>query len=211
MSDALSVGSTCSLCFHGLPTMGDMDSQDNASSCKAATHWKLEEERELISFLATCKSEAGDTMSFKSSLSCKTKWSNLKKTYNVVKNIKSLSGFAWSEEHGVGVTPETSGTLDAHTKVHPQSKPFAHKGFLHFHAVEALMLTATRGKFVTCQPHARRVASISTAPSSSSSMPPPVKVVLKGNGSKGLRPQLYRIRRSGWLIVAYLKVRTTIV
>jgi hypothetical protein len=34
------------------------------------------------------------------------------------------------------------------------------------------MPTATRGKFVTCQPHARRVTSISTAPSSSSSMPP---------------------------------------
>jgi len=100
MSDALSVGSTCSLCSRGLPTMGDMDSQDNASSCKAATHWELEEERELISFLATCKSEAGDTMSFKSSVfsdaaihlnrmypaqkrapksqsSCKTKWSNV--------------------------------------------------------------------------------------------------------------------------------------
>jgi hypothetical protein len=48
--------------------MGNMDSQDNASSHKAATHWELEEERELISFLVTCKSEAGDTMSFKSSV-----------------------------------------------------------------------------------------------------------------------------------------------
>ncbi|KAG2124296.1 hypothetical protein BD769DRAFT_1305058, partial [Suillus cothurnatus] len=130
--------------------------------------WELEEERELISFLVTCRSEAGDTMSFKSSVfsdaaihlnrmypaqkhayksqsSCKTKWSNLKKTYNTVKNIKSLSGFAWSEEHGVGVIPETNGAWDAHTKVHPQSKPFAHKGFLHFHAIEVLMPTATRG------------------------------------------------------------------
>jgi hypothetical protein len=68
MSDALSMGSTCSLHSCGLPTMGNMDSQDNASSHKAATHWELEEERELISFLVTCKSEAGDTMSFKSSV-----------------------------------------------------------------------------------------------------------------------------------------------
>jgi hypothetical protein len=80
--------------------MGNMDSQDNASSRKAATHWELEEERELIFFLMTHKSEAGDTMSFKSSVfsdatihlnimypaqkcasksqsSCKTKWSNM--------------------------------------------------------------------------------------------------------------------------------------
>jgi hypothetical protein len=100
MSDASSVGSTRSLCSCGSPTMGDMDSQDNASSRKATTHWELEEERELISFLVTHKSEAGDTMNFKSSVfsdaaihlnrmypaqkcapksqsSCKTKWSNV--------------------------------------------------------------------------------------------------------------------------------------
>ncbi|KAG2066445.1 hypothetical protein BDR04DRAFT_1106629 [Suillus decipiens] len=141
MSDASSMGSTRSLRSHGSLTMDDlMGSQDNASSHKATTHWELEEERELISFLATHKSEAGDTMSFKGSVftdaaihlnklyptqecapesqsSCKTKWNNLKKTYNAVKNIKTLSGFAWSDEHGVGVTPETSGAWDAHTKV----------------------------------------------------------------------------------------------
>ncbi|KAG2066797.1 hypothetical protein BDR04DRAFT_1106135 [Suillus decipiens] len=151
MSDASSMGSTCPLCSHGLPTMDDpMGSQDNASSCKAATHWELEEERQLISFLVTHKSEAGDTMSFKGSVftdatihlnrlyptqkhaptsqsSCKTKWHSLKKTYNAVKNIKILSGFAWSDKHGVGVIPETSGAWDMHTKVHPQSKPFAIK------------------------------------------------------------------------------------
>ncbi|KAG2068928.1 hypothetical protein BDR04DRAFT_1102554 [Suillus decipiens] len=138
MSDALNMGSTCSLHSHGLLTMDNpMGSQDNASSHKTATHWELEEERELISFLATHKSEAGDTMSFKGSVftihlnrlyltqkhasksqsSCKKKWNNLKKTYNAVKNIKTFSGFAWNDEHGVGVTPETSGTWDAHTKV----------------------------------------------------------------------------------------------
>ncbi|KAG2066137.1 hypothetical protein BDR04DRAFT_104230 [Suillus decipiens] len=69
MSDASSMGSTHSLCSHGSLTMDNpMGSQDNASSCKATTHWELEEERELISFLATHKSEAGDTMSFKGSV-----------------------------------------------------------------------------------------------------------------------------------------------
>ncbi|KAG2359004.1 hypothetical protein BDR07DRAFT_1488748 [Suillus spraguei] len=161
-----------------------MGSQDNASSRKAATHWELEEEKELISFLVTRKSEAGDTMSFKGSVftdaaihinrlyptqkcapksqsSCKTKWNNLKKTYNA------------SDEHGVGVTPETSGTWDIHTKVHPQPKQFGNKGFPHFDAIEQLMLTAARAKFMTHQPHARKVMSASVAPSSSSSMPPP--------------------------------------
>ncbi|KAG1884550.1 hypothetical protein F4604DRAFT_1509613, partial [Suillus subluteus] len=135
-----------------------------------AAHWELEEESELIAFLATHKAEAGDNTTFKNSVysdaskhlnalyptyrgaaksqsSCKTKWNNLKKSYNVVKDIKSLSGFAWSDEHGAGVTPETSGAWDAHARVraHPLSKPFAHKGFPHYAAVEALMPSAAKG------------------------------------------------------------------
>ncbi|KAG1882696.1 hypothetical protein F4604DRAFT_1539141, partial [Suillus subluteus] len=86
----------------------------------------------------------------KSQSSCKTKWNNMSfiiiylsttKSYNVIKDIRSLSGFTWSDEHGAGVTPETSGTWDAHARVrvHPLLKPFTHKGFPHFTAVEALM------------------------------------------------------------------------
>ncbi|KAG2072132.1 hypothetical protein BDR04DRAFT_1153634 [Suillus decipiens] len=79
----------------------------------------------------------------RSQSSCKTKWNNLKKTYNAVKNIKTLSGFAWSDEHGVGVTPETSGTWDTHTKAHPQSKLFTNKGFPHFDMVEEKVVSAS--------------------------------------------------------------------
>ncbi|KAG1855569.1 hypothetical protein F4604DRAFT_1590739, partial [Suillus subluteus] len=147
-----------------------MGSQDNTASRRLTAHWELEEESELIAFLATHKAEAGDNATFKNSVysdaskhlnalyptyrgaaksqsSCKTKWNNLKKSYNVVKDIKSLSGFAWSDKHGAGVTPETSGAWDAHARVraHPLSKPFAHKGFPHYAAVEALMPSATKG------------------------------------------------------------------
>ncbi|KAG1888611.1 hypothetical protein F4604DRAFT_1915625 [Suillus subluteus] len=197
MSNSSSVGSVHSLRSRG-STMVDepMGLQDNTASRKLATHWELEEESELIAFLATHKAEAGDNTTFKNSVysdaskhlnalypiyrdaaksqsSCKTKWNNLKKSYNVIKDIKLLSGFVWSDEHGAGVTPETSGAWDAHAKAHPLSKPFPHKGFPHYAAVEALMPSTTKGKFVTRQPPARRVPSVPMAASSSSLMPPP--------------------------------------
>ncbi|KAG2351306.1 hypothetical protein BDR07DRAFT_1203624, partial [Suillus spraguei] len=53
----------------------------------------------------------------KSQSSCKTKWTALKRNYTIVKDIKALFGFAWNDEHGVSVTPETSGTWDAYSKV----------------------------------------------------------------------------------------------
>ncbi|KAG1882528.1 hypothetical protein F4604DRAFT_1678494 [Suillus subluteus] len=124
MSDSSSVGSVRSLHSRG-STMVDepMGSQDNTASHRLAAHWELEEESELIAFLATHKAEAGDNATFKNSGRCQipvilqTKWNNLKKSYNVVKDIKSLSGFAWSDEHGAGVTPETSGAWAAHARV----------------------------------------------------------------------------------------------
>ncbi|KAG2035045.1 hypothetical protein BDR03DRAFT_813402, partial [Suillus americanus] len=105
-----------------------------------AAHWELDEERELIVFLSNCKSEAGDTLSFKpavytdtanhlnalyptqkgtpkSQLSCKSKWNALKKSYQIVKDIMALSGFSWGDERGVSVTPETSGAWDAYSRV----------------------------------------------------------------------------------------------
>lgn len=98
MSDSSSVGSNRSLRSHGSRGLDDlMGSQDNTTSRKAATHWELDEEKDLIAFLSTRKSEAGDTMSFKAHIfteaakhlnttypnpkgapksqsSCKTKW-----------------------------------------------------------------------------------------------------------------------------------------
>ncbi|KAG2364288.1 hypothetical protein BDR07DRAFT_1280085 [Suillus spraguei] len=138
-----------------------MGSQDNTSSHRVATHWDLDEEKDLIAFLSTCKSEAGDTMSFKAHIfteaakylnttyptpkgtpksqsSCKTKWTALKRNYTIVKDIK-LSGFAWNDEHGVSVTPETSGTWDTYSQAHPQSKPYSSKRFPHFYAIEEMM------------------------------------------------------------------------
>ncbi|KAG2357571.1 hypothetical protein BDR07DRAFT_1211117, partial [Suillus spraguei] len=81
----------------------------------------------------------------KSQSSCKTKWTALKRNYTIVKDIKALFGFAWNDEHGVFVTPETSGTWDAYSKAHPQSKPYSSKGFPHFYAIEEMMPSAAKG------------------------------------------------------------------
>ncbi|KIK34021.1 hypothetical protein CY34DRAFT_98641 [Suillus luteus UH-Slu-Lm8-n1] len=137
LSDTSSVGSTRSLQSHGFFTINEpMGSQrEPAASHRSATHWEFEEEKALITFLATCKSEAGDIMSFKNTVftdaathinimfptqkgtpksqsSCKSKWAALKRSYNAVKNIKALSGFSWNDEHGILLTPETSGAWD---------------------------------------------------------------------------------------------------
>ncbi|KAG2370000.1 hypothetical protein BDR07DRAFT_1387518 [Suillus spraguei] len=97
MSDTSSVGSIRPLRSHGSPSINDpMGLQDNL---RAATHWELEEERDLIPFLTTRKSKARDTMNLRGSVfadannhlnklypaqrhaaksqsACKTKWGN---------------------------------------------------------------------------------------------------------------------------------------
>lgn len=70
LSDTSSVGSTRSLRSHGSFSVDEpMGSQrEPAASRRPATHWEFEEEKALIAFLATRKSEAGDTMSFKNTV-----------------------------------------------------------------------------------------------------------------------------------------------
>ncbi|KAG2344884.1 hypothetical protein BDR05DRAFT_881618 [Suillus weaverae] len=114
--------------------------REPTTSRRPATHWDIKQEKAFTAFLVTCKSEAGDTMSFrntvfsdatihintkfpnqkgppKSQSLCRSKWAALKKSYNTVKNIKTLSGFSWSDESGISLTPETSGAWEAHLKV----------------------------------------------------------------------------------------------
>ncbi|KAG1763982.1 hypothetical protein EV702DRAFT_1205257 [Suillus placidus] len=187
LSDTSSVGSTHSLRSHGSLSVDEpMGSQrEPAASRRPATHWEFEEEKAFITFLATRKSEAGDTLSFKNTVfteaaahintkypaqkgarksqsSCKSKWSALKRNYNAVKHIKSLSSFSWSDEHGISLTPETSGAWELHLKAHPQSKPYVSKGFPLFHDVEELMPTAAKGKFVRHQPRKQATGSSSS-------------------------------------------------
>ncbi|KAG1775592.1 hypothetical protein EV702DRAFT_1046719 [Suillus placidus] len=172
--------------------------REPATSRRPASPWDVEQEKAFTVFLVTRKSEAGDTMSFrntvftdaaihintkfpnqkgpqKSQSSCRSKWAALKKSYNTVKNIKTLSGSSWSDESGISLTPETSGAWEAHLKAHPQSGPFASKGFPLFSDVEELMLTTAKGKFVQYQPYARKRTSGS---SSTLSMLPPCQHTL---------------------------------
>ncbi|KAG1763357.1 hypothetical protein EV702DRAFT_982903 [Suillus placidus] len=116
--------------------------REPTTSRRSAIHWDVEQEKAFTAFLVTHKSEAEDTMSFrntvftdatihintkfpnqkgppKSQSSCRSKWAALKKSYNVVKNIKTLSSFSWSDEGGISLIAETSGAWEAHLKVRP--------------------------------------------------------------------------------------------
>ncbi|KAG2340042.1 hypothetical protein BDR05DRAFT_890582 [Suillus weaverae] len=114
--------------------------REPATSHKPAMHWDFKEEKAFIAFLVTYKSEARDIMSFKNTVFtdaaahinnmfpsqkgapksqsfCRSKWATLKRSYNAVKNIKTLSGFSWSDKNGISLTPETSGAWESHIKV----------------------------------------------------------------------------------------------
>ncbi|KAG1759426.1 hypothetical protein EDD22DRAFT_738670, partial [Suillus occidentalis] len=106
---------------------------------KVPAYWTQDEEATLLQYLLSHKAEAGDTASFqkttwhgaathinaafpnqrggeKTTGVCKTKWTNLKATYNAVINIKKTSGFSWSDEHGVGITDAHGDTWDKYIK-----------------------------------------------------------------------------------------------
>ncbi|KAG2160043.1 uncharacterized protein EDB93DRAFT_1261280 [Suillus bovinus] len=199
-SDA-SVSSTRSLQSQGPVNEKDMLSRSERT-CKAPAHWTHEEEARFLQYLLTHKAQAGDTMSFKNTTFqaaaddinqsfpaqhggaktasvCKTKWTNLKDSYNAVINIKKTSGFSWSDELGAGITDAHGDIWEKYVKNSPAAKLFKTKGFSHFNTIDQIMPqgpSTARGKFVKHQPQASS-AMPSVAPSESSSsilMPPPL-------------------------------------
>ncbi|KAG2152118.1 hypothetical protein BD769DRAFT_1295317, partial [Suillus cothurnatus] len=78
--------------------------------------------------------ELSDT-AHKPPASCKNKWAALKAAYHQVQFIKSTSSLMWSDEDGVGVSPENKDVWNELVKVSilcPGAKPFSNKGFIHF-------------------------------------------------------------------------------
>ncbi|KAG1848378.1 hypothetical protein C8R48DRAFT_557279, partial [Suillus tomentosus] len=125
-------------------------------------HWTHDEEARFLQYLLTHKAQAGDTMSFKKSTFqgaaadisqvfhnqrggektanvCKTKWTNLKASYNTIINIKKTSGFSWSNKLGAGITDAHGDIWEKYVKNSPAAKPFKTKGFLHFNTIDQIM------------------------------------------------------------------------
>ncbi|KAJ7737142.1 hypothetical protein DFH07DRAFT_699384, partial [Mycena maculata] len=86
-----------------------------------------------LEFLIEHKAEAGDGRNFKiktfyevaivvnavrskggpkTANACQTKYAALKKLYQLVLEIKNVSGWSWDEHRGVNVSPATQGTWD---------------------------------------------------------------------------------------------------
>ncbi|KAF9232201.1 hypothetical protein BU15DRAFT_55257, partial [Melanogaster broomeanus] len=134
--------------------------QASARSRKQPAIWTEDEEAALLIFLLDNISAAGDggfklvtfntavshlntkfpgqTGGLKVGTSCKRKYASLKKLYEIVIDLKSASGFTWSEQGGAGITLESNSSWASYCKSHPGAKPFRTKGFPHFAAMEGL-------------------------------------------------------------------------
>ncbi|KAF9242339.1 hypothetical protein BU15DRAFT_13314, partial [Melanogaster broomeanus] len=63
----------------------------------------------------------------------------LKRSYHAVVDLKSASGFMYSDALGAGITTDTQEIWTRYVKSHPTAKPFRNKGFPHFDDVEKLI------------------------------------------------------------------------
>ncbi|KAF9236555.1 hypothetical protein BU15DRAFT_49835, partial [Melanogaster broomeanus] len=173
MSDD-SKGSSRSLRSQGIVDPSDLKATESTSTRKPpAAIWTVDEETAFLSFLLDNKAAAGDggfkpvtynaavvhlsekfpmqTGGEKVPNSCKCKWTSLKKSYNAVVDIKNTSGFTWSDQFRAGIQSSSDNIWARYCKAstsHPAAKPFRHKSFPHFAAVEALVPRQGKGAHV---------------------------------------------------------------
>ncbi|KAK7012648.1 hypothetical protein R3P38DRAFT_2469036, partial [Favolaschia claudopus] len=95
--------------------------------------WLLQDQENLLSYLVDHVADAGDGGNFraatfrgaaiymessrtkggpKTAKSCESKYRELRKLWKLVRIIQGISGWTWSDKHGVTVTPATQGTWD---------------------------------------------------------------------------------------------------
>ncbi|KAG0708358.1 hypothetical protein DFH29DRAFT_994199 [Suillus ampliporus] len=170
ISDTSSDHSTRSLCSKGPPD--DTAIQNPPKSRKAPAFWTTEEEQTLLEFLQSKLSSSGDggfqSKAFvhaashfqkqylkyrgaeKTASVCKTKWTALKGTYNLVMEIKKMSGWVWTDEGGANIEAKDGDSWDRWAKGHTGAKVFRNKGFNHFHIIDNMMPHKSKGDFIYC-------------------------------------------------------------
>ncbi|THU83624.1 hypothetical protein K435DRAFT_631465, partial [Dendrothele bispora CBS 962.96] len=103
-------------------------------------------------FTATTFRDAADYMALvsysggaKDMNTCRNKWASLKKTCEVILEIKSMSGWTWSDDTGALIGVENADLWTAYIKRNPAAKPFRNKGWKFFHSVENLLPSKAKG------------------------------------------------------------------
>ncbi|KAK7034105.1 hypothetical protein R3P38DRAFT_3496352 [Favolaschia claudopus] len=140
----------------GLPTTGD-------------AVWLLQDQENLLSYLVDHVADAGDGGNFraatfrgaaiymessrtkggpKTAKSCESKYRELRKLWKLVQIIQGISGWTWSDKHGVTVTPATQGTWDAFAAKNEKAKRFKNKGWPFYDKMIPLMPEKATGSNV---------------------------------------------------------------
>ncbi|KAH9172301.1 hypothetical protein EDB89DRAFT_1851340 [Lactarius sanguifluus] len=136
------------------------------ASESAKAHWSEADESQLLDFLLTLDSTAGDGKNFKPFVwtaasgklnplvtkggpklakSCKNKWQSLKKTYAIVKTIQAVSGWTWGDVTGASIDEATADSWEAYVAKHKDAKPFRNAGWVHLQKVSLLLPVTARG------------------------------------------------------------------
>ncbi|KAH9159488.1 hypothetical protein EDB89DRAFT_1864979 [Lactarius sanguifluus] len=136
------------------------------ASESAKAHWSEADESQLLDFLLTVDSTAGDGKNFKPFVwtaasgklnplvtkggpklakSCKNKWQSLKKTYAIVKTIQAVSGWTWGDVTGASIDEATADSWEAYVAKHKDAKPFRNVGWVHLQKVSLLLPVTARG------------------------------------------------------------------
>ncbi|KAF9243584.1 hypothetical protein BU15DRAFT_72247 [Melanogaster broomeanus] len=132
-SSADSQSSARSLCSQGIVNPAQV--QAPARSHKQPAIWTEDQEAALLIVLLDNISAAGDggfkLVTFNTAVShLNTKFPGqtgglkLKKLYKIVVDLKSASGFTWSEQGGAGITLESNSNWASYCKSHPGAKSY---------------------------------------------------------------------------------------
>ncbi|KAH9039767.1 hypothetical protein EDB85DRAFT_1859343 [Lactarius pseudohatsudake] len=150
------------------------------ASESAKAHWSEADESQLLDFLLTLDSTAGDGKNFKPFWQSVRATSypfsvadtlQLKKTYAIVKTIQAVSGWAWGDVTGASIDKATADSWEAYVAKHKDAKPFRNAGWIHLQKVSLLLPVTARGINIF------RPSDASTGLDSSSAMTPPDETV----------------------------------
>ncbi|SJK99910.1 uncharacterized protein ARMOST_03221 [Armillaria ostoyae] len=72
-------------------------------------------------------------------------------TFNIICDIKRVSGWHWSDETGASINAESALTWDDYTRKHKGAKPFCNHGWQYLAAMEKLQGSSEpKGKYIFC-------------------------------------------------------------
>ncbi|KAK0484254.1 hypothetical protein EDD18DRAFT_1111944 [Armillaria luteobubalina] len=85
----------------------------------------------------------------KTMAACKNKYGQLVKTFNIICNIRRVSGWHWSDETGASINAESTSTWDDYAHKHKDAKPFHNHGWQYLAAMEKLQGSSEpKGKYI---------------------------------------------------------------